>query len=148
MRRRRKAFVFVLQTGPGHDGQPCGTAEDLHPRSESCVRRRPRDVLAPPGRPLCYWRSHVAAEVTGGGGDDGILTSETLTRPSWKEQSLAFWVHTWRYLHQWQGKEPFTHERQLKHKESRLNGRPGDGSRSRRYPSGSLPFPLQGFVAA
>lgn len=42
------------------------------------------------------------------------LTSETLTRPSWKEQSLAFWVHMWRYLHQWHGNEPFTQERQLK----------------------------------
>lgn len=44
----------------------------------------------------------------------GNITSEMLTRPSWKEQSLAFWVHMWRYLHQWQGKEPFTQERQLK----------------------------------
>ena len=42
-----------------------------------------------------------------------LLTSETLTRPSWKEQSLALWVHMCRYLHQWQGKEPFTHERHL-----------------------------------
>jgi len=42
------------------------------------------------------------------------LTSELLTRPSWKEQSLAFCVHMWRYLHQWHGKEPFTQERQLR----------------------------------
>lgn len=47
-------------------------------------------------------------------GSGVIPTSEMLTRPSWKEQSLAFWVQTWRYLHQWQGKEPFTQERQLK----------------------------------
>lgn len=44
------------------------------------------------------------------------LTSEMLTRPSRKEQSLAFWVHMWRYLHQWHGNEPFTQERQLKQK--------------------------------
>lgn len=43
-----------------------------------------------------------------------VPTSEMLTRPSWNEQSLAFWVHTWRYLHQWQGKEPLTQDRQLK----------------------------------
>lgn len=44
------------------------------------------------------------------------LTSELLTRPSWNEQSLAFCVHMCRYLHQWQGKEPFTQERHLKQK--------------------------------
>lgn len=42
------------------------------------------------------------------------LTSENLTRPSRKEQSAALWVQMWRYLHQWQGKEPFTQDRQLR----------------------------------
>lgn len=46
-------------------------------------------------------------------------TSEMLTRPSWKEQSLAFWVHMWRYLHQWHGNEPFTQERQLKQRDAK-----------------------------
>lgn len=41
------------------------------------------------------------------------LTSESLTRPSRKEQSAALWVQMCRYLHQWQGKEPFTQDRQL-----------------------------------
>ena len=41
-------------------------------------------------------------------------TSDTLTRPSRKEQSAALCVHTWRYLHQWQGKEPLTQDRQLR----------------------------------
>lgn len=40
-------------------------------------------------------------------------TSEVLTRPSWKEQSLASCVHMWRYLHQWQGKFPLTQDRHL-----------------------------------
>lgn len=50
------------------------------------------------------------------------LTSEMLTRPSWKEQSLAFWVHMWRYLHQWHGNEPFTQERQLEQREAGDDG--------------------------
>jgi len=41
------------------------------------------------------------------------LTSELLTRPSWKEQSPASCVHMWRYLHQWQGKFPLTQDRHL-----------------------------------
>lgn len=45
------------------------------------------------------------------------LTSESLTRPSRKEQSAALWVQMWRYLHQWQGKEPFTQDRQLQRAE-------------------------------
>lgn len=31
------------------------------------------------------------------------LTSGLWTLPSWKEQSRGWLVHTWRYLHQWQG---------------------------------------------
>lgn len=46
------------------------------------------------------------------------LTSESLTRPSRKEQSAALWVQMWRYLHQWQGKEPFTQDRQLQRERS------------------------------
>lgn len=106
MRRRGMAFVFVLQTGAG-------------------------------ARRSAMWNGggFTRSEKAAFHGDDGILTSETLTRPSWKEQSLAFWVHTWRYLHQWQGKEPFTHERQLKHRDTGLN--------RRRHPSGWSPFPLR-----
>lgn len=49
----------------------------------------------------------------------GRLTSESLTRPSRKEQSAALWVQMCRYLHQWQGKEPFTQDRQLRRERSR-----------------------------
>lgn len=31
------------------------------------------------------------------------LTSGLWTLPSWKEHSWGWLVHTWRYLHQWQG---------------------------------------------
>lgn len=41
------------------------------------------------------------------------LTSEALTRPSWKEQLEGSWVHKLRYLHQWQRKALFTHDRHL-----------------------------------
>lgn len=40
-------------------------------------------------------------------------TSETLIRPSWKEQVVGSWVHRLRYLHQWQRKALFTQERHL-----------------------------------
>lgn len=40
-------------------------------------------------------------------------TSEALTRPSWKEQLEGSWVHKLRYLHQWQRKALFTHDRHL-----------------------------------
>lgn len=40
-------------------------------------------------------------------------TSEALTRPSWKEQLEGSWVHRLRYLHQWQRKALFTHDRHL-----------------------------------
>lgn len=40
-------------------------------------------------------------------------TSEVLTRPSWKEQLEGSWVHKLRYLHQWQRKALFTHDRHL-----------------------------------
>lgn len=40
-------------------------------------------------------------------------TSEVLTRPSWKEQLDGSWVHRLRYLHQWQRKALFTHDRHL-----------------------------------
>ena len=40
-------------------------------------------------------------------------TSEALTRPSWKEQLDGSWVHRLRYLHQWQRKALFTHDRHL-----------------------------------
>lgn len=41
------------------------------------------------------------------------LTSEALTRPSWNEQLEGSWVHKLRYLHQWQRKALFTHDRHL-----------------------------------
>lgn len=41
------------------------------------------------------------------------LTSEVLTRPSWKEQSLASCVHMCRYLHQLQENVPLTQDRHL-----------------------------------
>lgn len=41
------------------------------------------------------------------------LTSEALTRPSWKEQLEGSWVHKLRYLHQWQRKALFTQDRHL-----------------------------------
>lgn len=40
-------------------------------------------------------------------------TSDALTRPSWKEQLEGSWVHKLRYLHQWQRKALFTHDRHL-----------------------------------
>lgn len=42
-----------------------------------------------------------------------LPTSEVLTRPSWKEQLEGSWVHRLRYLHQWQRKALFTHDRHL-----------------------------------
>lgn len=80
----------VLQCMSGYDADWC----------------RQCDVL------LKRWLSHRET-VCSTLGQRASLTSDMLTRPSWKEQSLAFWVHMWRYLHQWQGNEPLTHDRHL-----------------------------------
>lgn len=50
-------------------------------------------------------------------------TSETLIRPSWKEQVVGSWVHRLRYLHQWQRKALFTQDRHLVGRRDRLQGR-------------------------
>ena len=63
-------------------------------------------------------------------------TSDTLTRPSRKEQSAALCVHTWRYLHQWQGKEPLTQDRQLRETRAVRRGPRHPGLR---HPDCSLP---------
>ena len=48
------------------------------------------------------------------------LTSGLWTLPSWKEHSWGWLVHTWRYLHQWQGYGLPTQDMHLQGEASRI----------------------------
>lgn len=137
LREKRCAQMqLVALTARRETRQGCGCSVRSHPGPPACTAvvsiyaslfTRPNRIdrfpvrSRPHGQPahVDVWREVIPSASPPGRegltlGSGVIPTSEMLTRPSWKEQSLAFWVHTWRYLHQWQGKEPFTQERQLK----------------------------------